>query len=156
MINDVSGRVNPAMASLAAKTGAGWILTETRGGYGPDIASEVAGRLASLAAQAEALGVPREQICLDPGFGFEKDAAENIELLRGLHRVSALGYPVLAGVSRKRFIGALTGVERPDERDPGSMAVHLLCLEQGACIVRAHNVPLSVQMARVWDGCRKG
>lgn len=156
IINDVSGRVNPAMASLAAKTGAGWILTETRGDYGPDIATQVADRLASLAAQAEALGVPREQLCLDPGFGFEKDAEQNIELLRGLHRVSALEYPLLAGVSRKRFIGALTGAAAPDERDPGSMAVHLLCLEQGACIVRAHNVSLSMQMARVWDGYRKG
>lgn len=155
IVNDVSGKVTPAMAAVVAKTGAGWVLTETQGNYGPDIAGEVAARLADLASSAEGMGVGRNQLCLDPGFGFEKDAEQNLELLRGLDRITALGYPLLAGVSRKRFIGALTGVEQADQRDPGSMAVHLLCLQKGACIVRAHNVSLSLQMARVWDGYRK-
>lgn len=155
IINDVSGQINPAMAAVVAQTGAGWVLTETQGNYGHNIAGEVASRLANFASTAESMGVDRSQICLDPGFGFEKDAEQNLDLLRGLDRIAALGYPLLAGVSRKRFVGALTGVEQADQRDPGSMAIHLLCLQKGACIVRAHNVPLSVQMARVWDGYRK-
>lgn len=154
IVNDVSGRADPAMAAVVARSGAGWILTETLGGYSADVAGDVAGRLGRLAQEALALGVAREQICLDPGFGFEKDTAQNTALLAGLDRVAALGYPLLAAASRKRFIGALTGVEQPDRRDPGSLAVHLLCLQKGACMIRAHDVAMSVQMARVWDALR--
>lgn len=154
IVNDVSGRADPTMAAVVAQTGAGWILTETLGNYREDIAGDVAERLRRLASQAQDCGVKQESVCLDPGFGFEKDAAQNVALMHGLDRVSALDYPLLAGVSRKRFIGALTGVEQADERDPGTLAAHLLCLQKGACIIRAHNVPMSLQMARVWDGYR--
>lgn len=154
IVNDVSGRANPAMAAVVAASGAGWILTETLGSYQADVAGDVCGRLGRLAEEALHLGVAREHICLDPGFGFEKDAAQNTALLAGLDRVASLGYPLLAAASRKRFIGALTGVEQPDLRDPGSLAVHLLCLQKGANMIRVHNVSMSVQMARVWDALR--
>lgn len=154
IVNDVGGRADPAMAEVVCKTGAGWILTETRGEYADDIAADVAGRLARLAGEAGSLSVDQEHLCLDPGFGFHKDATQNLALLHGLEQTAALGYAVLAGASRKRFVGELTGETEADKRDAGTLAVHLLCLQKGAHIIRAHNLPMSVQLARVWDGYR--
>ena len=156
VVNDVSGSADPAMAALVARTGAGWVLTETAGAYGPDVAADVAARLDSLVRQAITYGVAEAQLCRDPGFGFGKDAAQNVALLRDLAAVAAAGgTPLLAGASRKRFVGALTGVEQPHKRDGGSLAVHLLCRQRGARILRTHNVALTVQALRVWQATER-
>jgi dihydropteroate synthase len=100
-----------------------------------------------------AAGVARERIWLDPGIGFGKHmTAHNLPLLAGLDRIVALGFPVLLGVSRKRFIGALDGVDRPaDERLGGSIAAALAGVAAGVAAVRVHDVRETVQALRVWE-----
>jgi dihydropteroate synthase len=114
-----------------------------------DVVSEVATYLAERAAALRSAGVAAERIVVDPGFGFGKTLAHNLALLRGLVQLVALGYPVLAGLSRKRTIGELTG--RPvDERVAGSVAAALLAVQNGASLVRVHDVKETVDALKVW------
>lgn len=101
-----------------------------------------------------AAGVSRNRILLDPGIGFGKTLRHNLALLNGLALLHALGCPLLVGVSRKRLVGALSREEPADQRLPGSIATALAALEQGAQIVRAHDVPETLQAVRVWQGLR--
>ena len=89
---------------------------------------------------------------LDPGFGFAKTAAHSAELLRRLPVLLQLGRPLLAGLSRKSLIGALSGEREPARRGPGSMAAALAALERGAALLRVHDVAETVQAVRVWQG----
>lgn len=156
IVNDVSAlRYDPAAAALVAQRGCPVILMHMRGvpatmaglaQYG-DVAAEVAQELAERVAAAEAAGIRRENIATDPGMGFAKDGGQNVTLLRGLGHLRALGYPIVVGLSRKRFIGALTG---PGERDSGSLAAGLFALGQGAAILRVHDVAATVRAVRVW------
>ena len=106
--------------------------------YG-DVVAEVGAFLAERVAAAEAAGIARERIVVDPGFGFGKTVAHNFELLRNLDRIAALGLPVLAGWSRKSTLGAITG-RGADDRLAASLAAALLAVERGARIVRVHDV----------------
>ncbi len=101
-------------------------------------------------AQALQAGIARGQIALDPGIGFAKTGAQNIALLRGLAHVAALGFPCVVGVSRKRFVGTLSGVADPRAREAGSLAAGLFALSRGARILRVHDVAATVQAVRVW------
>ena len=104
-----------------------------------DVVAEVSEFLVSRAQACEAAGIGRGRIVLDPGFGFGKTLAHNLQLLAGLHALCAAGYPVLAGLSRKSMLAALTG--RPvEERMPGSIVLAALAAERGAHIIRAHDV----------------
>lgn len=94
-------------------------------------------------------GIMRERLVLDPGFGFGKTLAHNLDLLAGLHRFSELGLPVLAGLSRKSMLGAITGRERPDQRMAASVAAALLAAERGAAIIRVHDVAETVDALKV-------
>ena len=105
-------------------------------------------------AAAEAAGIPRSRILIDPGFGFGKTVAHNLELMNGLALLHSLGCPIVLGASRKRTIGALSGEVPADERLPGSIAFALKAVEQGAQIVRVHDVRETVQALRVWRGLR--
>ena len=99
-----------------------------------------------------AAGVAIDRIAVDPGIGFAKLGTHNLELLRRLPELSfRLGRPVVVGVSRKRFIGELTGVAEPKGRDAGSIAAGLFALSRGASILRVHDVPGTVQALRVWQ-----
>ncbi len=157
IVNDVSAlQYDPAALELVARRGCPVILMHMRGvpatmdslaQYG-DVVAEVTQELAATVAAAEAAGVQRAAIAIDPGFGFAKDAQQNLVLLRGLDRLGALGLPVVAGVSRKRFIGALVG---PGERDSGSLAAGLFALGRGAAILRVHDVAATVRAVRVWN-----
>ena len=89
---------------------------------------------------AEALGIPRERIVVDPGIGFGKTLQHNVRLLAALSLYHALGSPILLGASRKRFIGTLTGADMPRDRMPGSLAVALHALSQGVQILRVHDI----------------
>ena len=159
IINDVSAlRHDPAAAALVARWGCGVILMHMRGTpatmnslaqYG-DVAAEVAAELAASLRAAEAAGVGREQVAVDPGIGFAKVGSHNLELLRGLGQVRALGCPLVVGVSRKRFIGAYGGQAAPKERLAGSLAAGLFALSQGAAILRVHDVAATVEAVRVW------
>ena len=107
--------------------------------YG-DVVAEVGAFLTERARGLEAAGVPPGQILLDPGFGFGKTLQHNVTLFRGLRRLARSGWPLLVGVSRKSMIGALLGDRPVAERDPGSVIAALLAVQQGARIVRVHDV----------------
>jgi dihydropteroate synthase len=115
-----------------------------------DVGAEVRAYLAERAAACEAAGIARERIVVDPGFGFGKTVEHNLDLLRRLPELVALGYPVLVGLSRKSTIGALTG-RGVDERTAGSVAAALAAVARGAKIVRAHDVRETVDALKVWN-----
>ena len=152
IINDVSGfRLDPEMASVCAGAGAGAILMHSRGdvgtmgtyrdaGYGDDVVADVMRELEAGIAVARQAGVAREAIVVDPGIGFSKRSEHSLAVLAGLGRIAALGYPVLVGLSRKRFIGEITGVARASERDAGTTGANVAALLAGARLFRVHEV----------------
>jgi dihydropteroate synthase len=119
-----------------------------------DVLVEVYLWLEERIAAAEAAGISRDKILMDPGFGFGKNVAHNLELMNGLALLHSLGCPIVVGASRKRTIGALSGEAPADRRLGGSIAFALKAVEQGAQIVRAHDVPETVQALKVWRGLR--
>jgi dihydropteroate synthase len=164
IVNDVSGFRDPAMVHLAAAVDAGLVVMHMLGephsmqvdpAYA-DVVFEVAEYLARQAAALEAAGVAADRIVLDPGIGFGKTTAHNLELLARLGEIGALGYPVLAGLSRKRFIGEITGVDEPRERIGGSVAAALMAVRNGAAIVRVHDVAATVQALAVARAIEQG
>ena len=161
VINDISAlRGDPAAAAVVATARAPVVLMHMRGTpqtmagharYG-DVAAEVVGELTDRVAAAEAAGIARGDIAIDPGIGFAKDHTDNIALLDRLAVLHNLGCHILAGVSRKRFIGALTGEPVAVRRMPGSLAAALAALDRGATILRVHDVAETVQALHVWRG----
>ena len=103
---------------------------------------------------ADAAGIKRDAILVDPGFGFGKSVAHNLELMNGLALFHSLGCPLVVGASRKRTIGALSGEAPADKRLGGSIAFALKAMEQGAQLLRVHDVPETVQAVRIWRGLR--
>jgi len=152
IVNDVSAfRLDPALAELCAERGAGVILMHSRGEvsdmatfahaeYGDDVTGAVVAELGEAARRAERAGVAREAIVVDPGIGFAKRGPHSLAVLGGLPRLVALGYPVLVGVSRKRFIGELTNVTEPAERVYGTVGANVAALCRGARLFRVHDV----------------
>jgi dihydropteroate synthase len=146
ILNDVSGLRDPALAAHCARTGAALVLMHTRAApkhehfaaY-DDVAGDVLAFLQDRRAVAERAGVPAERLILDPGPDFAKTPAETVAVLRDLGRLRALGLPLLLAVSRKYFLGAITG-RAPDERLAGTLAAVGWAAEQGASIVRVHDV----------------
>ena len=100
------------------------------------------------------MGIGRERIVVDPGFGFGKNLQHNLQLMNGLALLHGLGCPVMLGASRKRTIGALAGEAPADRRLPGSLAFALQAAGQGGQLLRVHDVPETVQALRVWRGLR--
>jgi len=157
LVNDVNAfRAEGAIAAVAG-TGVGVCAMHMQGAPATmqadprydDVLAEVAEFLRERAQALRAAGIASESIVLDPGFGFGKNLDHNLKLLRGLPALVALGYPVLAGVSRKRMIGELTG--RPvAERATGSVAAALLAVQNGASLVRVHDVKQTVDAFKVW------
>ncbi|MDO8849000.1 MAG: dihydropteroate synthase [Coriobacteriia bacterium] len=153
IVNDISGFRDPAMVALAARCEAGLVVMHMLGEpktmqdepVYTDVVAEVRDYLSKRAAELESAGVARDRIALDPGIGFGKTTAHNLELLRRLPEIAVLGYPVLVGASRKRFIGELTGEVRPDRRLAGSVAAAVWSAHHGADIVRVHDVADTVQ-----------
>ncbi len=149
IINDVSGLAvsGKEMADLARETGAGLILMHRRGNPATmqnlavyaDVIEEVLRELEESVEKARAWGVEAEQIVVDPGFGFAKTAEQNVEMLRHFEKFKRLGRPVLAGPSRKSFLGVLTGKQAGD-RDWATAAAVTAAVLKGAEIVRVHNV----------------
>jgi len=149
MVNDVSGLADPALAEVCAAAGAALVICHTRTPpktkrlepelYGGDVAGDVAAFLETRMAAAVARGVPEAAIVLDPGPDFAKTPAQTVEALRGLDRVRALGRPVLLALSRKDFIGAITG-RGPRERLAGTLAALGWGVEAGGHVFRLHDV----------------
>jgi len=157
IINDVSGFSDPAMVEAALSCDAGLVVMHMLGEPGTmqlepvydDVVAEVRDYLVDRALSLESAGVARERIAIDPGIGFGKTLEHNLALLRALPELAAFGYPVLVGVSRKRFIGTLTGEEDPARRLGGSVAAAAWAVEHGASIVRVHDVLETVQAVAV-------
>ncbi len=157
LLNDVSGLRDERMITLAARYRVPVVVVHSplddpaemmrHARYG-DVVSEVKEFLLTQAQRALSAGVPA--VILDPGFGFGKKLEHNLELLRRLPELAALGYPLLVGLSRKRSIGELTGVQRPAERVCGSVAAHLQALGRGANILRVHDVAAHREALAVW------
>ncbi|MFC5065663.1 dihydropteroate synthase [Actinomycetospora atypica] len=167
LVNDVSGGLaDPHMARVVAETGAGWVLMHWRGPSSrmqnlasyEDVVGEVLAELIEQIDKAVLAGVDPERLVVDPGLGFAKTAAHNWQLLRKLDVFTSLGFPVLVGASRKRFLGALLadddGTPRPpDGREAATAAVSALAANAGAWGVRVHEVGASldaVAVAAAW------
>jgi dihydropteroate synthase len=167
IINDVSGfRLDPAMAGVCARAKAGVVLMHSRGTVSEmasfvhatyrDVTTEVTRELRERVEAALAAGVDAEAIVVDPGIGFAKRTEHSLQLLADLPRIAALGYPVLVGVSRKRFIGEITGVTTASERDAGSIGANVAALARGAALFRVHDVRGSRQALDVaWAVVRR-
>jgi len=116
-----------------------------------DVVGDVHRFLAERLFAAEMAGIAKKRLVVDPGFGFGKDTAHNLQLLAQLERFVELGVPVLAGLSRKRSIGQITGRDVPADRMAGSVAAHLIAAQRGAAIVRVHDVAATVDALKVWN-----
>lgn len=160
IINDVQALEDEgAVALLAEYADTGICLMHMQGlpqtmqhnpQYG-DVAAEVAGYLKARVRQCEAAGIRRERLMLDPGFGFGKTLAHNIELMRRLPELAAdTGLPLLVGVSRKRMIGELTGEADAAARVHGSVAAALAAAARGAAVLRVHDVKATADALKVW------
>jgi dihydropteroate synthase len=151
IVNDVSGlRLDAEMASVCARSGAGVVLMHSRGGVSDmatyvhavyaDFVDEMLAELRDRVELAERAGIEPERIAVDPGIGFSKRPEHSLLALACLERLSAWGYPVVVGASRKRFIGQLTGAREPSQRRDGSVGAAVAAFDRGADILRVHDV----------------
>ena len=152
VINDVSGfRIDPRVGEIAAARQAGVVLMHSRGGvaemgtyryaeYGNDVVADVIGELMASVEGALSVGITRGAIIIDPGIGFSKRSEHSLRVLAGLSRVAALGFPVMVGVSRKRFVGELSGVDVAADRIAGTVGANVAALMHGARLFRVHDV----------------
>jgi dihydropteroate synthase len=151
VVNDVSAlRIDPHIADVCSAAGCTLVLMHSRGEVGnmasyqnagyEDVMGEIIHELAPAAAPAVARGIARERIVLDPGLGFSKRPEHSVQALAHLARLVDLGFQVMVGASRKRFIGELTGVTKPAERDAGTIGANVVALTLGATWFRVHDV----------------
>ena len=159
MVNDVSAfRGDSAMAKVAAESGAFVVLMHSRGTPQTmqslvrydDVVADVMKELKESIEKGLEAGIDRSRIIVDPGFGFAKTAEQSLQMLKQLSRFSELGFPVMVGLSRKSFIGALTGEKNPEDRLPGSLAAAAVAFSQGASFFRVHDVRETRQILEVF------
>lgn len=164
VVNDVSGLTHdPEMAPFVGECGVGVVIMHMRGSpatmgsltdYG-DVVAEVAGELEDRLRLARNAGIGGSRVVLDPGIGFAKDASQSLVLLRDLHRIVDLGFPVLVGPSRKSFLGAVLGTP-PADRLEGTLAACAAAHAGGARIFRVHDVEPVSRLLRVLEAVRRG
>ncbi|MGE0310935.1 MAG: dihydropteroate synthase [Lautropia sp.] len=162
IVNDIEGFADPASVAAFAAGGAGAVIMHMRGEpqtmqQDPvyrDVVAQVRQFLGTRAENLIQSGVDASRICVDPGFGFGKTLEHNVALLARLDALAGLGFPVLAGVSRKSMIGQLTG-RPPGERLVGSVAAALVAVANGASVVRVHDVASTVDALAVWNAVRR-
>jgi dihydropteroate synthase len=162
MVNDINALQEEGTLAAVAASDAAVCLMHKQGSpqtmqqqpHYTDVIAEVSAFLSERIAAVEAAGIARDRIVIDPGFGFGKTLAHNLELLRELESFCALGVPVLTGLSRKSMLGAITGRD-VHERLAASVAAALLAVQRGAAIVRVHDVRETVDALKVWDAINK-
>ena len=162
VVNDVNGFRAAGAVEAVARAPVGLVAMHMQGTPATmqkeprydDVAAEVGAFLRGRAGALEAAGVAPERIALDPGFGFGKTLEHNLLLFRGLPALASMGYALLVGVSRKRMIGELTGGRPPAERAAGSVAAAVLAAQNGAAILRVHDVRETVDALNVWGALR--
>ncbi len=158
MINDIRALRQDGALAAAAELGVPVVLMHMQGEPGSmqdtphydDVVAEVHRFLAERMFSAEMAGIARKNLVIDLGFGFGKTTEHNMTLLARSERFLELGVPMLAGLSRKRSIGELTGRQQPRERMAGSVAAHLIAAQRGAMILRVHDVAATVDALKVW------
>jgi dihydropteroate synthase len=159
MINDVYALRRDGALDAAAELGVPVVLMHMLGeprsmqdapDY-DDVVADVHRFLAERIFAAEMSGIPKKRIVVDPGFGFGKTTAHNLALLAQLERFTDLGVPVLAGLSRKRTIGEITGRDDPHDRVYGSVAAHVIAAQRGAKLLRVHDVAATVDALKIWN-----
>ena len=159
MINDVHALRREGALEAAASLGVPVVLMHMLGeprsmqdapDY-DDVVGDVHRFLAERLFAAEMSGIAKKNLIVDPGFGFGKNTRHNLALLAQLQRFTELGVPVLAGLSRKRSIGEITGREAARDRIAGSVAAHLIAAQRGAMILRVHDVAATVDALKVWS-----
>ncbi len=160
IVNDESGKFNPQMATVVKKYGAGWVFMHTGGGdsktevvYGNGVVNDVLAFFEDMRQKALEFGLSEEQLCYDCGIGFGKTRQDDIAVLKNCRKLSRYS-PLLVGVSRKRVIGELCGIEDKVERDTASAVVGALAVQKGASVIRAHNVPYTVQAIEIYDSLK--
>jgi len=159
MINDVYALRRDGALETAASLGVPVVLMHMQGEprsmqaapHYDDVVAEVHRFLAERIFAAEMAGIAKKNIVIDPGFGFGKTVAHNLALLAQLERFTELGVPVLAGLSRKKTIGDLTGRSDPHERVHGSVAAALVAVQRGAMLLRVHDVAATMDALTVWN-----
>ncbi len=157
--NDVRALTRPNALETAAKLNIPMIIMHMRGepttmnglDQYDNVTLDVMTELSQRVSDALKAGVKAENIMIDPGFGFAKNAKQNLKLLKEFHQLNQLGYPILSALSRKRFIGEALGGADAGQRAVGSVAGHLLSIQQGACMVRAHDVKAMSDAIKVWQ-----
>jgi dihydropteroate synthase len=158
MVNDINALQDAAAMKVVAASQAAVCLMHKQGNPQTmqqqpeyqDVVAEVGAFLRERSAAAEAAGIQRDRIAIDPGFGFGKTLAHNLALLRALNRLAETGAAVLAGLSRKSMLGTLTGQDVA-HRLPASVAAALIAVQHGANIVRVHDVSATVDALRIWN-----
>lgn len=161
--NDVRALTKPHALETAAALGIPVIIMHMRGepttmndlAHYHDVTADVMSELSARIQDALNAGVKAENIVIDPGFGFAKDTQQNLTLLNEFYKLHALGYPILSALSRKRFIGAALGGVDASQRAVGSVTAHLLSIQQGASIVRAHDVKAMVDAIKIWNAMQQ-
>lgn len=157
--NDVRALTRPNALETAAELNIPIIIMHMRGepttmnqlDQYQDVTQDVIAELQQRVEDALKAGVKAENIMIDPGFGFAKNAQQNLKLLNEFYKLNEMGYPILSALSRKRFIGeALDGADAHN-RAVGSVTAHLLSIQQGACMVRAHDVKAMSDAIKVWQ-----
>lgn len=156
--NDVRALTRPQALETAAELNIPVIIMHMRGepttmnnlDQYDDVTQDVIRELSQRVQDALDVGVKAEHIMIDPGFGFAKNAQQNLKLLQEFYKLTEMGYPILSALSRKRFIGAVLNGAEPQARAVGSAAAHLLSIQQGACMVRAHDVKATADAIKIW------
>lgn len=157
--NDVRALTRPEALQTAAALAIPVIVMHMRGepttmnnlDHYEDVTRQVIEELQQRVDVALAAGICAENILVDPGFGFAKNAAQNLKLLREFDQLNQMGYPIVSALSRKRFIGAVLGRADAEDRAIASVAAHLISVQQGACIVRAHDVKATADALKMWQ-----
>jgi len=158
MVNDINALQDAAALDAVAASGVAVCLMHKQGNpqtmqqqpHYQNVVVEVCDFLRERLATAEAAGIARERIVIDPGFGFGKTLAHNLNLLRHLGNLRELGVPVMAGLSRKSMLGAITGQD-VNHRASASIAAALIAVQHGASIVRVHDVRETVDALKIWN-----
>lgn len=157
--NDVRALTRPQALQTAAELNIPIIIMHMRGepttmnnlDQYQNVTEDVMAELQQRIDDALAAGVKPEHILIDPGFGFAKNAQQNLKLLQEFHLLTSLGYPILSALSRKRFIGEVLDQSNAQNRVVGSVAAHLLSIQQGACMVRVHDVKATSDAIKIWQ-----
>ncbi len=159
-INDVTGgRRDEEIYTVVSKFNCPFVITHSKGNsknmndlnFYENLIEDIIENLKILIEKATSKGVNRNKIIIDPGLGFAKNTSQNILVLKNLKKFKELGYPILIGASRKRFIGEVLNISNPKDRDVGTLAISCLCSQLNVEIVRVHNVELNYQIIKMSD-----